>query len=31
VAKFVTADVDATMATMTEDPSVLHVSTSIGA
>jgi len=31
VAEFVTADVDATMATMTEDPTVVHVPTSIGA
>jgi carboxymethylenebutenolidase len=30
-AEFVDADVDATMATMTEDPSVLHVATSVGA
>ena len=29
-AEFVTADVDATMATMTDDPVVLHVPTSIG-
>ena len=29
--EFVSADVDATMATMTEDPVVLHVPTSIGA
>jgi carboxymethylenebutenolidase len=30
-AEFATADVDATMATMTDEPSVLHVATSIGA
>ena len=30
-AEFVTADVDATMATMTDAPVVLHVPTSIGA
>jgi carboxymethylenebutenolidase len=30
-AEFVSADVDATMATMTDDPVVLHVPTSIGA
>ena len=30
-AEFVTADVDTTMATMTDDPVVLHVPTSIGA
>ena len=30
-AEFVSADVDATMATMTDDPAVLHVPTSIGA
>ena len=30
-AEFATADVDATMETMTDDPSVLHVATSIGA
>jgi carboxymethylenebutenolidase len=30
-AEFVTLDVDATMATMTDDPVVLHVPTSIGA
>ncbi|MGH9091715.1 MAG: nuclear transport factor 2 family protein [Acidimicrobiales bacterium] len=31
MSEFVTADVDATMATMTDNPSVLHVPTSIGA
>jgi ketosteroid isomerase-like protein len=30
-AEFVSADVEATMATMTDDPVVLHVPTSIGA
>jgi len=30
-AEFVTSDVEATMATMTDDPTVLHVSTSVGA
>ena len=30
-AEFVDADVDATMATMTDDPSVVHVATSVGA
>jgi carboxymethylenebutenolidase len=30
-AEFVTTDVDATMATMTEDPVVVHVATSVGA
>jgi carboxymethylenebutenolidase len=30
-AEFVTADVDATMATMTEDPVVVHVPTMVGA
>jgi len=30
-AEFVTADVDATMATMTDNPTVLHVPTSVGA
>lgn len=30
-AEFVTADVDATMATMTEHPTVVHVATSVGA
>lgn len=30
-AEFLTADVDATMATMTDDPTVVHVATSIGA
>lgn len=30
-AEFRTGDVDATMATMTDDPTVLHVATSIGA
>ncbi len=30
-AEFVAADVDATMATMTDDPVVLHVPTSTGA
>ncbi len=30
-AEFVTLDVDATMSTMTENPTVLHVATSVGA
>jgi hypothetical protein len=30
-AEFATSDVEATMATMTDDPTVLHVSTSVGA
>jgi carboxymethylenebutenolidase len=30
-AEFITADVDATMTTMTDDPTVVHVATSIGA
>jgi carboxymethylenebutenolidase len=30
-AEFVTSDVEATMATMTDNPTVLHVSTSVGA
>lgn len=30
-AEFVTTDVDATMATMTDDPVVVHVATSVGA
>jgi carboxymethylenebutenolidase len=30
-AEFATSDVEATMATMTDNPTVLHVSTSVGA